>query len=54
MYDSDGEGELCLKGRHVFMGYLRSGDKTKEVMTEDGFYKTGDLAKIDSEGNISF
>ena len=53
MYISDGEGDLCLRGRHIFMGYLRSPEKTKEVMSEDGYYKTGDLAKMNSEGNTS-
>ena len=32
------------------MGYLRSPEKTKPVMTDDGYYRTGDLAKMDSEG----
>ncbi len=44
------EGELVTKGPGIFTGYFKS-DNT-EVFTKDGFYKTGDLAKIDDAGNI--
>lgn len=44
------EGELVAKGPGVFTGYFKS-DNT-EVFTKDGFFKTGDLAKIDNDGNI--
>ena len=36
------------------MGYLKAPEKTKAVMTEDHWYRTGDLAKIDSDGNLIF
>ena len=48
---SDGEGEICLRGRHIFMGYLKAPEKTKAVVTYDHWYRTGDVGKIDSEGN---
>lgn len=44
------EGELLVKGRNVFKGYLNKEDKTREVFTPDGYFMTGDLASIDEEG----
>ena len=37
------EGELCAKGPQVMKGYWRRDDATAEVMTEDGYFKTGEL-----------
>jgi long-chain-fatty-acid--CoA ligase ACSBG len=34
--DVEGQGELCISGRHVFMGYLNAPDKTDEVIDNDG------------------
>jgi len=41
------EKELCMWGRHIMMGYKNREDATKKEMTEDGWLKSGDLAKID-------
>ena len=49
---SDGAGELCIFGRHVFMGYLNNKDKTAEAFDNEGWLHTGDLGKIDSEGYL--
>ena len=38
------DGELCVKGRHVMMGYLNNPEKTCEVLGEDGWLKSGDIA----------
>ena len=47
----DGEvGELLLRGPQVFSGYLNAPDKTAEVMTPDGWLRTGDLARRDESG----
>lgn len=50
--NEDGEGELCLWGRHVMMGYLGKEDKTEEVIDKEGFLKTGDIAKMDKRGFV--
>lgn len=42
-------GELWLKGDHIFKGYYGDPEKTAECF-EDGWFKTGDLAKIDQDG----
>jgi len=48
----DDSGELCIYGRHVFMGYLNSREKTEETFDADGWLHTGDIGKIDSDGYL--
>jgi len=43
-------GELWVKGEGVMVGYYKEEQLTKEVLTEDGWLKTGDLAKYDQDG----
>ncbi len=45
-------GELCIKGPQVMAGYWNRPDETKLAFTEDGFLKTGDIARMDEEGYI--
>ncbi len=45
-------GELCIKGPQVMAGYWMKPDETAHVMTEDGYLKTGDIARIDERGYI--
>ena len=45
-------GELVVKGESVMMGYYANDEANKESFTEDGWLRTGDLAKIDKDGYI--
>ena len=45
------EGLLLVKGSNVMLGYLKDDEKTKEVI-KDGWYVTGDIAKIDDDGFV--
>lgn len=49
--DEDGVGELVVKGPNVMLGYYNNKKATEEVM-EDGWFHTGDLARIDEDGYI--
>jgi 2,3-dihydroxybenzoate-AMP ligase len=46
------EGELVLKGPGVFTGYYSNPDENRRAFTRDGFFRTGDVAKIDEKGYI--
>ncbi|XP_003492113.1 very long-chain-fatty-acid--CoA ligase bubblegum isoform X1 [Bombus impatiens] len=48
--DSNGEGEICMYGRHIFMGYLNEPEKTGEALDGERWLHSGDLGKIDSNG----
>ena len=49
--DEEGVGELVVKGPNVMIGYYNNKKATEEVM-EDGWFHTGDLARIDEDGYI--
>jgi long-chain acyl-CoA synthetase len=47
------DGEVLVKGRHVFDGYWNNPKATAEVIDEDGWFHTGDVGDIDPDGYVS-
>lgn len=47
------QGELVLKGPGVFTGYYHNPEENEKSFTRDGFFKTGDVAKLDDSGYIT-
>lgn len=50
--NEDGHGEICMKGRHVFMGYINEPEKTAETIDDERWLHSGDLGYIDDDGYI--
>jgi non-ribosomal peptide synthetase component E (peptide arylation enzyme) len=46
------EGELAARGPSIFTGYLKNPQANKDAFTQDGYFRTGDLAVIDDKGVI--
>lgn len=54
-YDAHGsppKGEVCIRGPMVFAGYFKDAEKTKAEIDADGFFHTGDIACLDSQGCV--
>ena len=45
-------GELCIRGPNVMRGYWKNPEATARAMTPDGFFRTGDVARMDEDGFV--
>jgi 2,3-dihydroxybenzoate-AMP ligase len=46
-------GELLIKGPGIFTGYYRNPEENEKMFDKDGYFRTGDVAKIDPSGNVT-
>ncbi len=50
--DENGVGDLCVKGKSVFKEYYKDPEATAAVFDSEGYFNTGDSARIDSKGRV--
>lgn len=50
--DKDGVGEVLIRGNVVFSGYYKNPSATAEAFTADGWFRSGDLGRIDRDANL--
>ena len=48
--NEDGEGEICVRGENVMLGYYKDKDATEEAFDSDGYFRTGDYGKLTGDG----
>jgi long-chain acyl-CoA synthetase len=46
------DGEILIRGPHVFRGYFKNPEATEEILTPDGWLRSGDLGSIDAQGFV--
>ena len=47
--DENGVGELCFRGRNIFMGYLKSDQENLDAFDLEGYFHSGDIGYIDED-----
>ncbi|MBV7377845.1 class I adenylate-forming enzyme family protein [Maritimibacter dapengensis] len=50
--DAEGVGELLIRGPNIMLGYFRNPDATRAAIRDDGFFRSGDFARIDPDGAV--
>ena len=50
---TDAEGEMWIRGPQVMAGYLNNEEATRETLVEDGWLRTGDIARVDADGHVT-
>ena len=48
-----GEGEICVKGPNVMLGYFKDEEATRDAFDEDGYFRTGDYGKFTKDGSLA-
>ena len=50
--DKPGEGEICMRGRTIMLGYLHNEEKTREAIDPEGWLHSGDVGRFDDDGML--
>jgi long-chain acyl-CoA synthetase len=50
--DTDQEGEICITGPNIMAGYYNLPDETAAVFDDEGYFRTGDMGRVDADGHL--